>query len=152
MTPHNEISLRPAAIYAFARSLPLILVGLAFLALAWWLAPLFLLPAIVLIAVAWYRFLRIRSFRYLLTSEILRVSKGLFFRRTDQVELFRMKDFIITQPLFMRLFRIMNLTLKSTDPELPVVTLQGIPESDIVDAIREYVLEARKHNQLIELN
>jgi len=148
----NEIVLRPATVYAFAKALPMMLAGLAFLALAWWLAPLFVLPAIVLIGTAWYSFLRIRSIRYTLTGEIIRLSRGLLFKRTDQVELFRMKDYIITQPLFMQLFRLMNLTLKSTDPEMPVMTLKGIPESAIVDTIRENVLKARQHNQIVEIN
>jgi hypothetical protein len=49
-------------------------------------------------------------------------------------------------------FRLMDLTLKSTDGENPVIWLRGIPESDITDTIRDRVQEARKHNKIYELN
>jgi len=46
----------------------------------------------------------------------------------------------------------MDLTLKSTDPENPVVRLLGIPQSDITDTIRGYVQEARMRNRIFEIN
>jgi len=68
------------------------------------------------------------------------------------LELFRIKDYIITQSLTKQIFKLMDLTLKGTDPENPVVHLVGIPESDIIDIIRERVLLARKNNNIVELN
>ena len=52
----------------------------------------------------------------------------------------------------LQLFKLMDLTLKTTDPENPVIWLRGIPESDIIDTIRDYVQEARKHNKIFEIN
>jgi transcriptional regulator of nitric oxide reductase len=46
----------------------------------------------------------------------------------------------------------MTLTLKSTDHENPVISLLGIPESDIIDTIRDHVQEARKDNHIYEIN
>jgi hypothetical protein len=46
----------------------------------------------------------------------------------------------------------MDVTLKSTDPENPVIWLRGIPLSDIIETIRERVQEARKINKIVELN
>jgi predicted RNA polymerase sigma factor len=46
----------------------------------------------------------------------------------------------------------MDLTLKGTDPENPVIWLRGIPRTDLVDVLRERVNEARQHNRLYELN
>lgn len=66
--------------------------------------------------------------------------------------MFRVKDYIILQPLLLQLFGLMTLTLKTTDPENPVLCMRGIPVSDIVDIIRKYVQETRKHNQIIEIN
>jgi hypothetical protein len=66
--------------------------------------------------------------------------------------MYRIKDYIITQPPVLQLFRLMNVTLKSTDRENPVIWLRGIPRSDLIDEIRGRVQEARKHNQIYEIN
>jgi hypothetical protein len=47
---------------------------------------------------------------------------------------------------------LMYLTLKSTDPENPVMQFQGIPQSAIIDTLRDRVLAARKNNNIYELN
>ena len=60
--------------------------------------------------------------------------------------------YIITQPFMLQLFHLMDVTLKSTDPENPVIWLRGIPESDIIDTIRDHVQEARQHNRIYEIN
>jgi uncharacterized membrane protein YdbT with pleckstrin-like domain len=152
MMQHNEILLKPAVSFAFFKSFPFLLCASAFLFLAWRISPYFLLFSLGCTGMAWYRYLYLRTSRYLVTPEVIRISRGIFFKRTDQVEMFRIKDYIITQPLMLQLFRLMDVTLKSTDPENPVIWLRGIPESDIIDTIREHVQEARKHNKIFELN
>ena len=148
----NETILRPAIIFAFLKTLPLLLLGITFLLPAWWLSPFFLFFSFAIIGIAWYRFLFIRNSQYVITPEIVRVSRGIFFKRTDQIEMYRIKDYIVTQPFMLQLFRLMNLTLKSTDPENPILWLRGIPESEIIDTIRGYVQEARLHNRIYEIN
>jgi uncharacterized membrane protein YdbT with pleckstrin-like domain len=101
---------------------------------------------------AWYRYLFIRRSLYTITPEIIRISRGIFFRRTDQVELWRIKDYVITQSFLLQVFGLMDLTLKGTDPENPVIWLRGIPRSDLVDILRQRVNDARQHNRLYELN
>ena len=138
--------------FAFLKILPLILLSLVFLLLAWYLSPYFVLFSFAVLGAAWYRLLYIRSYTYLITAEVLRVTRGIFFKRTDQLEMFRIKDYIITQSFLLQLFRLMTLTLKSTDPENPVISLVGIPESDIINTIRDHVQEARKDNHIYEIN
>ncbi len=60
--------------------------------------------------------------------------------------------YIITQPFILQLFQLMNLTLKTTDAENPVIWLRGIPRSDLTDVIRNHVQEARKANRIFEIN
>jgi len=152
MNNNNELLLRPAVSYAVLKVLPLICLSVIFLLLAWWLSPFFLFFSFGVLGAAWYRLLYIRSFKYLISAEIIRISRGIFFKRADQLEMYRIKDYIITQSFMLQLFRLMNLTLKSTDPENPVLCLSGIPESDIVDTIRDHVQEARKDNHIYEIN
>jgi uncharacterized membrane protein YdbT with pleckstrin-like domain len=152
MMQPNEIILRPANLFAFIHVFPLILLAIVFLLLAWYLSPFFILFSLIVLAVVWYRFLLIRSRRYLIEPEFIRMTSGILFKRTEQVELYRVKDYTITQPFLHQLFRMMDLTLKTTDPGNPVIFLRGIPQSDIVDTIRERVQEARQHNKIYEIN
>ena len=152
MIKNDDILLRPSMLFAFLKILPLILLAITLLLLAWWLSPYFILFSLVVCGSAWYRLLFIRSYQYLITAEFIRTTRGVFFKRIDQVEMFRVKDYIITQSFLLQLLRLMYLTLNSTDPENPIIQFKGIPESDITDTIRARVLEARKTNNIYELN
>lgn len=152
MTPDNEITLRPAMSFAILKILPLLLLSLAFVALAWAFSPFFLSPAFSALGMSWYHLLYIRSCSYLITPAEIRASRGIFFKRTDYLEMYRIKDYVVTRPILMQLFRLMNVTLKSTDIENPVLQMPGIPLSDIIDTIRDYVQEARKTNNIYEIN
>lgn len=68
------------------------------------------------------------------------------------MELYRVKDYVITQSLLMQCFQLMDLTLKTTDAENPVIWMRGIPRSDILEQIREYVQDARKTNNILEID
>lgn len=152
MTQNDDIILRPSMLFAFLKALPLITLAITFQGLSWWLSPYFIAFSLVVCGFAWYRILYIRSFQYLITYEYIRMTSGIFFKRIDQLEMFRVKDYTITQPFILQLFNLMYLTLKSTDPQNPVIQFQGIPESAITDTIRHRVLEARKTNNIYELN
>ncbi|MBS7565580.1 PH domain-containing protein [Mucilaginibacter sp. Bleaf8] len=152
MTTTDDIVLRPAVSFAFLQVLPLILFSLTFLLLAWYLSPYFIFFSIPVCAAAGYRMWYIRSMQYLISREYIRLTRGLLFKRVDQLEMYRIKDFIITQPFSLQLLRLMNLTLKSTDTENAVITFHGIPFSEITDTIRERVQEARHGNNIYEIN
>lgn len=152
MTQYQQIILRPSSLYAFVHVIPMLLLTLIFLLLAWCLSPFFILFSAVALGIAWYRFLLIRSFWYLVEPEFIRMWSGILIRQVKQVELYRVKDYTITQPLLHQLFRIMDLTLNTTDPANPLITLRGIPQSDIVDTLRERVQHARQHNKIVEIN
>jgi uncharacterized membrane protein YdbT with pleckstrin-like domain len=146
------IEIRPAAIFAFIKIFPFILCAIGFLLLAWRFLPGLICVSMMSTIMAFYRFIYIRNIRYEISPEIIRITRGIFFKRIDQVELFRVKDYILRQPFLLQLFRLMDLELKSTDPVNPVIWLRGIPYSDLVDTIRAHVQEARQHNRIYEIN
>ncbi|MDB5143356.1 MAG: Bacterial rane flanked domain protein [Mucilaginibacter sp.] len=148
----NEIILRPVHLFAFIRVFHLVALAILFLLLAWKLSPFFILFSLAASAAAWYRFMLIRSFKYMIEPEFIRVTNGIFFKTTKQVELFRVKDYTVTQPFLHQMFKMMDLTLKTTDPENAIVLLRGIPQSDIVDVLRGRVQEARQNNKIYEIN
>lgn len=148
----NTITVRPSAIYALLKVLPLILLSLIFLGLACLIFPAFILVSVLCSAVALYRYWKTRSTLYSLLSEELHITTGIFLRRTDYLELYRVRDHTVTRNLFMQLFGLMNLTLLTTDLTGPVIVLSGIPQSDLAEIIRERVQRARANSKIIELN
>jgi uncharacterized membrane protein YdbT with pleckstrin-like domain len=150
--PPEIMVIRPATIFAFIKIFPLILAAFGFLFLAARYYPMLVWLSMAIVCFAWYRYLFIRRSIYELTAEIIRIRRGIFFRRTDQVELWRIKDYVITQPFLLQVFGLMDLTLKGTDPENPVIWLRGIPSSDLVDILRHRVNEARQNSKIVELN
>jgi len=146
------LTIRPAAVFAFVHVMAFTLCSIGFLLLAWRYWPGLVWISLLSAVFGFYRFLFIRSVCYTITPEIIRIRRGIFFKRTDQVELYRVKDYILTQPFLLQVCGLMNLTLKSTDPENPVIWLRGIPASDLVDTLRGYVQQARLNNKIYELN
>lgn len=152
MNHQDDILLKPTMVFAFIKTLPLLLLSLTFLFLAWKLSPYFIVFAIAVTGIAWYRMLFLRNCEYRIGLEYIQITTGIFFKRVDQVEMFRIKDYVITRSLLLQLFRLMDVMLISTDSETPIVWLRGIPLSDIIETIRERVQEARKSNKIVELN
>jgi uncharacterized membrane protein YdbT with pleckstrin-like domain len=148
----KDITLKPSPIFAFLKITPFMFIALTATWLAYHLAPSFIYLSILLLLFMLYRYIYIRRAIYLVTPEYIRISTGIFIKRIDTVELFRVKDYVITEPLLMQLFKLMDLQLKTTDPENPVLWLRGIPQTDIIDILRHRVLETRKHNQIVEIN
>lgn len=128
------------------------LLALLFLFVAYWLYASFMWLSLAIMIACCYRFIYIRSISYLLNIEVMRISTGIISTRLDSLEMYRIKDYVITQPLILRVFKLMNLTLKTTDPENKTIILTGIPVSDIIDTIREHVQKARQNNRIVELN
>lgn len=146
------IIIKPAPIFAFLKITPLLFMAIVLLFIAWQTIPSIVFLSLSIVFFAIYRFIYIRKITYFLSAEILKISRGIFFKRTDTVELYRIKDYILTQPFILQIFRLMDLTLKTTDPENPIIWLRGIPLSDLIDTIRNHVQEARQHNKIVEIN
>ncbi|HTD98512.1 MAG TPA: PH domain-containing protein [Mucilaginibacter sp.] len=148
----TDIPLRPSPIFAFLKILPFALCTLGLLFLASRYVPDLIWPSLFSLAFGIYRYIFIRRVIYLVTTEYIRITKGIFFKQVDTVEMFRVKDYVITEPFLLQIFKLMDLHLKTTDPENPILWLRGIPQSDIVDIIRERVLDSRQHNRIFEIN
>ncbi|MCQ6957666.1 PH domain-containing protein [Mucilaginibacter aquariorum] len=148
----QEITIRPAAIFAFVHVTLFLLCSIALLLVAWRFWPGLIWLSLLTAGMGFYRFWFIRNIRYVITPETIRISTGIFFKRTDYVEMYRVKDYILTRPFLLQFCGLMNLTLKSTDPENPVIWLRGIPASELVDTLRTYVQHARLNNKIVELN
>jgi len=89
-------------------------------------------------------FLSLNTF-YRVTSERVRIQRGLLGRDFDDIELIRIQDLDRTQGVGERMLGIGDISIKSSDPSRPDVVLENVTDPDTVhEIIRRAMLEARK--------
>lgn len=112
---------------------PLVLGGLALLPLVY----------------ALYRALQTKCLRYEITTERIRLRQGILTKRTDEIELYRIKDYVVVEPLSLRIFGVSNLTLVTVEDANPNVMLRAIPDAHgLKDKIRDRVEVCREKKRV----
>ena len=101
--------------------------------------PFVLCVFVIPIPYAIWRWLETRCFTYEVTTQRIRIRQGVFSRRTDSLELYRVKDASFQQPFTMRVVGIGNVELETSDATNPLLVLRGVPDGD---ALRERILKA----------
>lgn len=90
------------------------------------------------------RWLVVGAQQFELTSERLITSSGVLSRTTDSLELYRVKDMRIRQPLRLRLFGLENIELMTSDETSPILLIDHIPSHlRLLDKIRTQVEACR---------
>ena len=103
--------------------------------LFWLVVPVFL---------AVWSWLVLRMTTYELTTERFRVRSGVINRRLDELELYRVRDYKLDQPIWLRLFGLGNIQLQTADVSNPVLTIRAIADSEQVrEQIRNHVEACR---------
>jgi uncharacterized membrane protein YdbT with pleckstrin-like domain len=144
--------LKPSTIYAFASVLPLLILTFISLFLAVAYIKILVFVSLITVAMAFYRFLYINLISYTITKQTITVRTGIIARQFDNLELFRVKDYMVNQSVFERIFGLMTVSLHTTDLSSPNLEMKGIPLSDITEKIRDLVQEARLNNRIFEIN
>lgn len=80
-----------------------------------------------------------KSTTYELTSQRLRIRSGILNKKVDELELFRVRDYTMDQPLLLRLVGLGNLTMITSDASTPTVSMRAIHD---VEAVREKLRSA----------
>lgn len=99
----------------------------------------------------WYLVYLVRKMqtRYTVTSQRVRVERGIFRIQTSMLEVFRIEHFSINQPLGMRLMGFSELVLSTSDREIPEIRLIGIPDVEaLAEKLRDRSLEERKRRRV----
>ena len=115
---------------------------------AWqWIAVVFTL------GIAWvYYWVHSLATRYEITSQRVRIERGIFSKVKDSVEVFRIDHFDLHKPLGMRLLGNCMLHLRSSDSSFPTIILYGIPNLEqLADKLRECSLRERTRRRLTTL-
>jgi uncharacterized membrane protein YdbT with pleckstrin-like domain len=82
------------------------------------------------------------------------VTQGVFAKRTDELELYRVRDTTMVQPFIYRVFKKGNIVLTTTDASTPTMVIEAVPlAEEMRDKLRQ-AIEAcrdRKRARISEL-
>ena len=96
-----------------------------------------------------FYWLRSISTRYEITSQRVRIERGLLSKVKESVELFRIDHFDLLKPLGMRLAGQCVLHLRSSDVGFPSVQIYGVRELEkLGDQLREFSLQERARRKV----
>jgi uncharacterized membrane protein YdbT with pleckstrin-like domain len=107
-TPSQIVNLKS---FVFAGLLAVGIVVLAIVTDTPILYTLLILP----LGYALWKWLVVKSTKFTLTDQRLIVSSGIFTKRTNETELYRVRDTSIEEPFFYRMFGVGNVIIFSTD-------------------------------------
>jgi uncharacterized membrane protein YdbT with pleckstrin-like domain len=114
---------------------PLVLVGLA-LPLVWMFG----------------RWLATRLHIYEITSERIKITRGILSRHTTELELYRVRDYSVVEPLALRLVGRGNIVLVTSDRTNPQVVLHAVPRAPTLkDQIRASTERMRQRRGVRDL-
>lgn len=115
-----------------------------------WLAALVLVP----LAYAGWRWWLIASRVYEVTTERVKVTTGLLNKHTDDLELYRVKDTVLEEPMLLRLAGAGNIVLTTSDTTTPTLVLEGLSGAKgLREELRKHIEDCRdrKRTRLTEL-
>ena len=72
--------------------------------------------------------LRVMTTQYRVTDERVTRRHGILSKRTDNLELYRVSDFAVEEPLLLRIFGKVNVVLRSADKTHPKFVLEAVPK------------------------
>jgi uncharacterized membrane protein YdbT with pleckstrin-like domain len=112
--------------------------------LCWLVVPIF---------VALWRWLETRSYVYRITSERVIITQGVLSKRTDQLELYRVKDTTLLEPFWLRLVSLGNVLLTTSDRITPELQITAVPEAaELREQLRRHIERLRTLKGIREMD
>ncbi len=95
------------------------------------------------------RWIALRSRHYELTTQRVRLRRGIFSKRTDELELYRVKDVTVVEPFWQRLFSLGNITITTNDASTPNLTMEALPgAAQTREALRNAIEDCRDRKRV----
>ncbi len=108
---------------------------------------------LVTLLVALGKYIVVRSTTYTLSSERLQIETGLLSRSSEEIELYRVRDWAIVQPFLLRLVGQGHVRVMSNDASAPDLFLEGVRRPNkLRDLLRTNVEEARERKRVRHLD
>ena len=100
-----------------------------------------------------YRVLRVYCVSYDIDSEELKHYSGIFRRKYEYVENYRIKDYRIEKPLIYRMFGLGNLIIYTSDKTTPVIRMDAIKDPEEKYKILRGLVEiSRREKHVFEVD
>lgn len=110
----------------------------------WLILPLF---------IALWAWLTIKNTKYELTTQRLRTRYGILNKEIDELELYRVRDYKLVRPFFLRIFSLGNIILETSDRSHPVVIISAISNGEeLKEKLRKYVEDCRVKKRVREVD
>ncbi len=145
----------PAMIYSVGQLVPFLVVAALAIIVGWRLGTNLgilytFLGFLIACAILWFRFyLKSRSIHYEITTQRVKLERGLLSTKQESLELFRIDHFEFLKPLGMRLLGQSELHLFSSDAEFENFYIYGVPDLEaIAETLRECQLRERTRRGL----
>jgi uncharacterized membrane protein YdbT with pleckstrin-like domain len=101
---------------------------------------------------AW-RYLVVRTQVFELTSERLRVTRGVINQKVDEIELYRVKDSQMVRSWWMRLTGLASIVMQTSDRTLPSLVIPAIHGGEQVrELLRKHVELQRDRKRVREMD
>ena len=113
-----------------------------------------LAAALLPLGFAMIKWVQNRCRRYQVTTERIHLRQGVFARKTDDLELYRVKDYVLVEPFSLRLFGLGNIVLTTADVANATFVIKAVPNIELLrDQIRKHVelCRQRKGVRIAEL-
>jgi uncharacterized membrane protein YdbT with pleckstrin-like domain len=114
--------------------------------LCWLVVPIF---------IAIWKWIENKCRVYEVTTERVRVTAGVFSKRTDELELYRVKDTSLVEPFVYRMAGAGNVVLTTIDASTPGLTLEAVKDAGVIREELRRNVEAcrdRKRVRVAELD
>jgi len=93
-----------------------------------------------------------RSVRYRLTAQRLEVERGVFGKRFESVDLWRVRDLVLEQTLLERMRGVGRITVLSSDQVEPELLVGPVASArELYDQLRDAVAAARREARVVPL-
>jgi uncharacterized membrane protein YdbT with pleckstrin-like domain len=101
---------------------------------------------------AW-RYLDIKCRVYEITTERIIVKSGILSRKTDEMELYRVRDYRLSEPFYLRFFGLYNIELVTDDRTDPILLIPAIKNgTTLLRKIRKRVEYLRRNTRNTDID
>ncbi len=106
--------------------------------------------SIVTLGLAWvFLWISRMGRRYLVTTQRIETRTGIATVTREYVDLFRIEDFEIVQPFFLRLRASGNLVIRSMDQDEPILVMEAVPGvQEVYETLRRLVNDERDRRRV----
>ena len=114
--------------------------------------PRILLGLVIPVGWALARWVGTRTHRYEVTSERIKITTGWLSRQTSELELYRVRDYSVVEPFWLRLVGCGNIVLVASDRSTPQTILRAVPHANTLkDQIRAHTEKMRQRRGVRDL-